>query len=94
MMPSSDTIHLRIARVLRLSAYLALILILFSIILKSLNLPVAVYAAAAGIGLIIASPLLGVIAAAVIALKIRNLKFFFAAVSILLIFIITFLAGL
>jgi len=94
MMRSSDTVHLRIARVLRLSAYIALILILSSIIFKSLNFRIAVYVAAAGIGLIIASPLLGVIAAGIIALKIKNLKFFFAAVSILLIFIITFLAGL
>lgn len=94
MMSSSDIVHLRIARALRLSAYTALVLILCSIILKSLDIPIAVYVAAAGIGLIIASPLLGVVAAAVIALQIRNLKFLFAAISILLIFIVTFLAGL
>jgi len=94
MMRSSDTVHLRIARILRLSAYTALILILCSIILKLLDISIAAYVAATGIGLIIASPLLGVIAAAIIALQIKNIKFLFAAISILLIFIVTFLAGL
>jgi hypothetical protein len=93
-MKSSDTVHLRIAQVLRVSFYSALSLMILSVVMKSLEIKAALIVATAGIGLIILGPMFGVIAAAIIALSLKNLRFFFAAIIILAIFIIAFLVGL
>lgn len=93
-MRESDTIHLRIARALRIAFYLALILIIVSVVLKFLEIKASLVPAIIGIGLIIIAPMFGVIVGAAIVLRIKNLKFFYAALFILVIFIIAFLVGL
>jgi hypothetical protein len=69
-------------------------LIIISVVMKTLEIKAALMVAIAGIGLIILGPMFGVIAAAIIALTIKNLKFVYAAIMILVIFIIAFLVGL
>lgn len=93
-MRSSDTIHLRIAQVLRISFFSALSLIFIAVLLTFFGIAVALYVAAAGIGLVILGPMFGVVAAGVIALKIKNLAIFYAALFILAIFVTAFVMGL
>jgi uncharacterized membrane protein len=89
----SDTIHIRIAQILRALEYVALSLILISFGLKSLKIEDAIYGVLAGIGLSIAAPISGIIAIAVFSWNSRNYRYLAASLLILLFFIIAVVAS-
>ena len=93
-MKENDTIHIRIAQLLRALEYTALIIIALSIALNFVKIDRAFYVAKAGIGLIIFAPIAGVIAVLVISIKSRDAKYIFASSFILLIFAISVVIGL
>jgi hypothetical protein len=84
----SDTIHVRIAQILRALEYAALIVILFSLALKFINYDKAIIGAKAGIGLIIFAPVTGIIAIGVIAFLSKSYRYFMTSLLILLILLI------
>jgi len=90
----NDTIHLRIAQVLRVLEYSALAVILASLGLEFMNIKRAVIGAIAGIGLIVFAPITGIIAIAVISFLSKDYKYLAASVIILLIFITAFLVSI
>ena len=93
-MKDNDTIHIRIAQILRAMEYTALIAILFALGLSFFNNDKAILGAKAGIGLIILAPVTGIIAVCVISLLSRSYKYTVASILILTIFIIAVLVNL
>lgn len=87
-MKDNDTIHLRIAEVLRSVEYSALSLILLALGLRLLDIDCAFLAANTGIGLIVFAPVTGILAVAVISFINKNYRYMMLSLSILLIFTI------
>ncbi len=88
ILKDDDTVHLRIAQILRILEYSALALILLSLGLYLFNIDKAVIGAKAGIGLIVFAPVTGIIATAVISFLNRSYKYMMLSLFILLIFIL------
>ncbi|UCC80101.1 MAG: hypothetical protein JSW64_01715 [Candidatus Zixiibacteriota bacterium] len=87
-MKDNDTVHLRIAQTLRVLEYSALGLILLSLGLYLSNIDRAVIGAKAGIGLVVFTPVTGVLAAAIISFLNKRYRYMALSLLILLIFIV------
>ncbi len=91
---NSDTIRLRIAQTLRSIVYFALLLLLFSLILRYLHEASSKYFALCGIGLIVIGPLMGILAAGIFAFIGKNNKLLISSILLILIYIIAYIVSL
>ena len=90
----SDTIHIRVAQVLRIIVYVALAIISLSLILEISGIKYSSEGVIGGISLVVAAPLSGVITVLIVSISTGNKRNLATSAAILLIFILALAVSL
>lgn len=93
-MEADETVHLRVAKVLRTMEYSAMILLLTALISRFFHFKYSIAGIIGGISLIVIAPEAGVITIAAVSISTKNKRNLAAAVAILLIYALALVTSL